>query len=676
MNSSIRTFFPGLLLICLVCRGQEPFLTDRLAKVRDDLASRGTKALLIIADGRTRLEWYVPGASATTKHYTASLAKALVGGTSLLVAAADGRIRPEQRAAEFIPGWSEDSRKRSITIRQLATHTSGLEDAEQNRIPHAQLTGWKGDFWKRDPDPFTIAIRAPVLFEPGTSYHYSNPGMAALAWAVTASLQRTPHPDIRTLLRERVFRRIGISDDEWSIGYGAAYEVNGLSLWANWGGGSFTPRAVTRIGEWMMNKGRWGREQPVPERFVESALRYAGTALPARDRDRYAPATVLGWYTNIDRVWPALPPDAFAGAGAGHQLLLVVPSLRLIVVRNGAALEPRDQFWTAAYKQVFEPVVAALRDPLRPLAAPYPPSSVIRGVTFDSEIIRRAIGSDNWPITWAADDHLYAAWGDGWGFEPLLPQKLSLGLSRVEGTPSEFRGINIRSASLEQTGDGPAGPKASGIISVDGILYMWVRNVENAQLLWSEDNGQHWTWGFKLTESFGSPTFLNFGRDNRGARDEYVYTYSQDGPSAYNCDNSIVLARCHKTGLRDRQAWEYFTGTGWSRAIEARKAVFVFPDNCQRTDAVYNSGLKRYLLTVAYGHNGGWGIYDAPEPWGPWTTAFHTEYWGLGQSHGYRIPSKWISEDGRTLALVFSGLIYNTVSYDAFCVRRMRLHTR
>jgi hypothetical protein len=104
--------------------------------------------------------------------------------------------------------------------------------------------------------------------------------------------------------------------------------------------------------------------------------------------------------------------------------------------------------------------------------------------------------------------------------------------------------------------------------------------------------------------------------------------------------------------------------------------VFRFPGNCQRTDAVYNPALKRYLLALSYGHGGGWGIYDAPTPWGPWTTAFHTEYWGLGGTHGYRLPSKWISTDGRKMVLVFSGVIYDNVTYDAFCVRRMKLETK
>src|ERR671914_1421289 len=46
--------------------------------------------------------------------------------------------------------------------------------------------------------------------------------------------------------------------------------------------------------------------------------------------------------------------------------------------------------------------------------SPYPPSSAITGIAFDwSTHTRLAPGSDNWPITWADDDHQYTAWGDG-----------------------------------------------------------------------------------------------------------------------------------------------------------------------------------------------------------------------------------------------------------------------
>ena len=38
-------------------------------------------------------------------HYTASLAKSLVGGMSLALAMDDDLIHPRQKAADFIPSW-------------------------------------------------------------------------------------------------------------------------------------------------------------------------------------------------------------------------------------------------------------------------------------------------------------------------------------------------------------------------------------------------------------------------------------------------------------------------------------------------------------------------------------------------------------------------------------------
>ena len=40
-------------------------------------------------------------------------------------------------------------------------------------------------------------------------------------------------------------------------------------------------------------------------------------------------------------------------------------------------------------------------------------------------------------------------------------------------------------ATAETLGDGAKGKKASGMLMVDGVLYMWVRNAGNSQLAWS-----------------------------------------------------------------------------------------------------------------------------------------------------------------------------------------------
>jgi CubicO group peptidase (beta-lactamase class C family) len=332
--------------------------SEKLATMRDDLAARKTTGLLVVRNDKIVCEWYAPGQSAKSKHGTASMAKAVVGGVSLAVAMTDGRITLDDPAAKFVPQWRDDPQKSRITIRQLGSHTSGIEDAEADKLPHEKLTGWKGDFWKRLPpprDPFTIARdAAPVLFAPGTKMAYSNPGIAMLTYAVTASLRDSPHRDIRTLLRERVMRPIGVPDEEWSVGYGQTPVVDGLPLVGSWGGGSYTARAAASVGRLMLREGDWDGRRLLSAEAVRQVTRDVGT--PGNCGS--------GWWSNNDGSYPELPRDAYCGTGAGHQIVLVVPSLNLIAVRNGDTIataggEP-NAYHVPLRRYLFKPLVDAV----------------------------------------------------------------------------------------------------------------------------------------------------------------------------------------------------------------------------------------------------------------------------------------------------------------------------
>jgi CubicO group peptidase (beta-lactamase class C family) len=341
---------------------EQGFAPARLETAVSAVAGRGTNALLIIRRDQVVTEWYAPGWHARRKHYSASLAKAMVGGMTLLVAASAGRLNPDDPAARYVPQWAGDDFKSQITLRHLATHSSGLEDAEEAGLPHAALPGWKGQFWRRDPNPFIIARDlAPVCFPPGTQNAYSNPGLGMLGYCVTAAMRGTAQPDLRSVLRDCVFRPIGVDDAAWSIGYGTAYPTDGLQLYATWGGGEFTADAVARVGRLLLHGGDWNGQRVIDPASVRQTLAAVPVPLPDRVADLAAPASGLAWYLNADGVWPTVPRDAFAGAGAGHQVLLVVPSLELIIVRNGANLAPELPFWTAVARHLFDPLLATLR---------------------------------------------------------------------------------------------------------------------------------------------------------------------------------------------------------------------------------------------------------------------------------------------------------------------------
>ena len=340
----------------LICGG-----AARLAKFADALMQRQTDALVVTEGDQSRIARYARGWGPERPHGTASLAKTLVGAMGLLVAGADGRLAVEDPASRYVPAWAGDALRAGITVGQLATHTSGLEDAEEAGLPHDQLPGWKGRFWRRDPDPFTIARdEARMVTAPGTQFQYSNPGNAMLGYCITASLRGSPTADLRALLRDRLLRPIGVDDSEWSIGYGAPTVLDGLALYATWGGGAFTAPATVAVGRFLLQGGCWGGETVVDPAWVRRFLTEAGNPRPQRVGGKPEPANGLALWLNVDLTWPELPRDAILGAGAGHQLLLVIPSLDLVVVRYGARLAPGGDYWPSVDEHVLAPLGAAI----------------------------------------------------------------------------------------------------------------------------------------------------------------------------------------------------------------------------------------------------------------------------------------------------------------------------
>src|SRR5204863_6256916 len=108
---------------------------------------------------------------------------------------------------------------------------------------------------------------------------------------------------------------------------------------------------------------------------------------------------------------------------------------------------------------------------------PVPRSSFIKEIRWapTNTIQRAAKGSDNWPLTWADDGALYGTYGDGNGFEPFEKEKLSLGFARIDGMPGDFHGENLRAPLLRAVGGGAKGRKASGLVCIKGVFYLWMR---------------------------------------------------------------------------------------------------------------------------------------------------------------------------------------------------------
>jgi len=328
-----------------------------------------------------------------------------------------------------------------------------------------------------------------------------------------------------------------------------------------------------------------------------------------------------------------------------------------------------------------------------PRKSPYPPSPVIEAVHFFWPHHQSAApGSDNWPVTWADDDHQYAAWGDGGGFGGTNKLgRTSLGVARIEGPWQDHQGHNIwggHEAERAATFKG----KSYGIICIEGVLYMWVGMFEpgndpfkEVRLAASYDHGATWelaNWSFAKSEGVMMPTICQFGKDYDGARDSYAYHYliryqSEEGPDDYEDKvpwlvvqrpGVIDLARVPTSRILDRSAWEFFKGTDaggkpvWTDVLPERRGAFEDSNGVGWCLSVsYNAGLKRYMLCTEHTetHRGKLGIFDAPQPWGPWTTVAYYDNWADGfvpvNTFYWNFSNKWLSTDGTDFSLIFTG---------------------
>ena len=338
-----------------------------LDSLRTVLAGKGTAAFLVVRGNHVVYEWYGPKSGPDVPYITTAMAKAVTGTVALLTAVTDGRISLDDPASKYIRAWQGDSVRSKIRIRDLASHQSGLDDVDFTLAGEHRLEPWKETYWEHPDARFHMAIAdAPIVHPPGTRFSYSGVGFYALAYALTTSLQGTPQQDVRTLLRERIMAPVGIPDEDWRLSYGASYQVDGMTLYAMGSGARYTARAVARMGELLLDHGRWGSRQLLDSALVAVALQPASGELdPDSGGNLQAPvAAGGGWWLNLRGTWPAVPRDAFAGLGADHEAILVVPSLDLVMVRLGKALSPDpDKFSSSFRDDLFDPLMHAVIGP-------------------------------------------------------------------------------------------------------------------------------------------------------------------------------------------------------------------------------------------------------------------------------------------------------------------------
>ena len=271
---------------------------ERLDRLEQTLRERQSTAILIARSGHLVREWYASNGGPNHRYSLAAAAKGIVGSMLVLASFDDEYVTLDDLASDYIPDWKKKPMRSRITLRQLASHQSGMEDL------------WGGDYQRLRGDRFRMALEeASIDFEPGTRQRYSGTAFYPLSLALSEALQETPHPDLRDFLDARIMDPLEIPPEAWNISYSESYQQGGLTLYAIGSGASYTARAVARVSQLILDQGRWNGRKLLSHESLE-ALVTVGPDPPERIGEEPEPPANLGWWLNIERFSPSLPCDS------------------------------------------------------------------------------------------------------------------------------------------------------------------------------------------------------------------------------------------------------------------------------------------------------------------------------------------------------------------------------
>jgi hypothetical protein len=265
-----------------------------------------------------------------------------------------------------------------------------------------------------------------------------------------------------------------------------------------------------------------------------------------------------------------------------------------------------------------------------------------------------------------------------------------LDLEKFSGGPTEYKITKVNHMN-DYTGWGGNGPKPTGMLCVDGVLYLAFQNLRRARqapfsllsqhgsdahiVYCSNQNGVSW-WTPALNtitepmfpgHTFGGPAFVNFGKNNANARDSYVYAVSGD---QWDNGSNLRLGRVPADRIMQRGSWEWvcaFSLSGepaWHSDLNEAIPVLSLHRWIGAPEMVYLAGIRRYLLLTWRLHKDfspadgtDLLVLEAPEPWGPFSLVHFEEYWEGKEFNPYcpRVPLKWMAPDSRSGWLQFSG---------------------
>jgi CubicO group peptidase (beta-lactamase class C family) len=294
-----------------------------------------TDGLIIIQNGFIIYEKYARGFTATNKHLAWSVTKSLMH--ALLGIALQNGVALTDSVCKYLPQLAAGSC--AVQIQDLIELSSGLywdEEYENESNQASSVLAMLYGQGHRDMASF-IASQGQ-RFPHGSTWYYSTGDATLLGAVLDAALQ----PKLGSSWQwSQFFTPLGITDTTLERD-AQGHSVGGSLWWA-------MPRDLARLGYLYLNGGCWNGAQFLPAGWTANASMLAATMAAGKSYQR-ADGEVYGnlWWLNTTapavgqtkQPWPDVPGDAFYADGHWNQLIVVIPSKNMVIVRTG---DDRDE---------------------------------------------------------------------------------------------------------------------------------------------------------------------------------------------------------------------------------------------------------------------------------------------------------------------------------------------
>lgn len=283
---------------------------DLLDTLYDYLESENSRAFIVLVDGRLAIEKYFHGHTVNRPWYWASAGKSLTA-FAIGVAQQEGLLNIRLPSKTYLgDAWSscDSDEEEAIQVWHHLTMTTGLDE----KVANSDCTA----------DTCLIC-----LYEPGTRWYYHNAPYTLLEQVIA----NASGSSLNSFVNQRILAKTGMTGAYIPLGFNQVF-------WS-------VPRSMARFGLLVLNHGIWSQDTLMSD----SSYFYQMT----KKSQDLNPAYGYLWWLNGEekfrlpgsnlsftgQLLPSAPRDLIAALGANGQILNVIPSLNMVLLRLGESPE-------------------------------------------------------------------------------------------------------------------------------------------------------------------------------------------------------------------------------------------------------------------------------------------------------------------------------------------------